>query len=708
MLVEDEALVALRQRKLLEQAGYRVATAQSGEAAVETVDTDGTINLILMDIGLGAGMDGTQAAQTILANHSLPIVFLTNRDDQEHVEQAEQITRYGYVLKSSGDRVLLQALRMAFELFDAHRELTAQENRLHQIIDDAPIGIYESWETGSFRSMNREMARLLGFDGVEAAMTHYRDLANEFYVDAARRKELFETLERDGIVQDFQLDAVNAAGRRLTLRTNARVLMRGPEGGMLVSGFLVDETRRRKAEAALSSSLEQYRSVVRLAQEIIVRSDAEGVWTFVNNEACRFFGMQREELVGRRFLDFVHPDDHPETRASERTMRDSRRSVEGLVNRQWTPRGWRYVEWNAAPILDDNGTFMGLQSTGRDISDQRRMQEQWRALFEQATVGVLLSSGEQMVVQANPYAAQILGYAPAELVQLSSADLVHPEDLARESPAEARARMEESGEQLQRELRLRRKDGRYIHALVSMKRFHSLRDDVRYVFMFYDISERIEAERRLREALDEKDSLMAELNHRVKNNLAMVSSLISLKDASLGNDVDLSDIVQHIEAIRSVYDMLHRSDSITEVSIHSYMQELLESTFNAKAGEPVQIENDVADIAVPAKSATVLGLIVNELAINAMKYGFTADTSPRFRIELCEESGVAQVGAESERRRRFACVVSNNGRPFPEDVPLDNPETLGLQLVSGLVSQLDGSLELERRPQTRFTIRFSL
>jgi hypothetical protein len=123
LLVEDEAIISVITAKMLKQSGYIVVTANNGKKAVQTALTDSSIDLILMDIDLGPGVNGPEAARLILETRDIPIVFLTSHSEQSVVESVKEITRYGYVIKNSGDFVLLSSIEMAFELFNSHEKL---------------------------------------------------------------------------------------------------------------------------------------------------------------------------------------------------------------------------------------------------------------------------------------------------------------------------------------------------------------------------------------------------------------------------------------------------------------------------------------------------------------------------------------------------------------------------------------------------------
>lgn len=133
LLVEDEAVIALAQKQTLERYGFRVDTVCSGEAALSLINAEPSFDLVLMDIDLGSGMSGTEAAKAILQKRSLPIVFLTNHGEADMMERVRDITRYGYVLKNSGNSVLLSSIEMAFELFEANRKAQESAEKLKTI-----------------------------------------------------------------------------------------------------------------------------------------------------------------------------------------------------------------------------------------------------------------------------------------------------------------------------------------------------------------------------------------------------------------------------------------------------------------------------------------------------------------------------------------------------------------------------------------------
>lgn len=167
LLVEDEALIAAAEKKRLETAGYRVTISLSGEDAVDVVRKEGAVDIVLMDIDLGPGIDGTRAAEEILAIKDIPIIFLTSHAEQEMVERVRRITRYGYVLKNTGDFVLRSSIEMAFELHDAQKKSRENELRWRFALEGAGDGVWD-WNIDTNEVFfSRQWKEMLGYEESE-------------------------------------------------------------------------------------------------------------------------------------------------------------------------------------------------------------------------------------------------------------------------------------------------------------------------------------------------------------------------------------------------------------------------------------------------------------------------------------------------------------------------------------------------------------
>ena len=162
LLVEDDRILAMTERLLLGRAGYSVVEAHSGSEAVEAAAADTAVDLVLMDIDLGEGINGVEAARRILEFRELPVVFLTSHTEEDYVNLAKEVSNYGYVVKSSGEFVLLRSIETAFELFYARKREKRQIRRYEQLLhsSEEPIVSYDG--NGRVFVMNTSAAQTLG------------------------------------------------------------------------------------------------------------------------------------------------------------------------------------------------------------------------------------------------------------------------------------------------------------------------------------------------------------------------------------------------------------------------------------------------------------------------------------------------------------------------------------------------------------------
>ncbi len=203
LLVEDEPVAAVTTSAMLKRNGYDVVSVGTGLKAIEVMSSDISIELILMDIDLGPGMSGPEAAREILASRDIPIVFLTSHSEREMVYKVRAITRYGYVIKNSGDFVLLSSIEMAFELFESHIQLKASTEQLAQseksirkkldniLLPDAgvePLALEELIDVAKLQSISDDFYKISGMpigifniEGECLVATGWQDICTKFH-----------------------------------------------------------------------------------------------------------------------------------------------------------------------------------------------------------------------------------------------------------------------------------------------------------------------------------------------------------------------------------------------------------------------------------------------------------------------------------------------------------------------------------------------
>ncbi len=210
-----------------------------------------------------------------------------------------------------------------------------------------------------------------------------------------------------------------------------------------------------------------------------------------------------------------------------------------------------------------------------------------------------------------------------------------------------------------------------------------------------DITERKQAEEQIKTSLKEKEILLQEVHHRVKNNMQVISSLLALQKSMLQDEKARAAFEESQKRIRSmalVHTLLYRSKSLSSIHLDEYIQKLTDSLLQEdKAGFRLDIES----IDIGIEQAIPCGLVINELITNSLKHAFAEGQSGEIEING------RMIGDEIE------IVVADNGRGIPEDIDTENTKTLGLQLVRDLTEiQLKGTVEISRETGTRWTMRF--
>jgi PAS domain S-box-containing protein len=324
------------------------------------------------------------------------------------------------------------------------------------------------------------------------------------------------------------------------------------------------------------------------------------------------------------------------------------------------------------------------------------LSERVETLMKMATDSILLADQQDRIVEVNDQVIKDYGYSWEELQNLSLSHLRAP-DLRDEYHEQARQVVADG--RLFFETLHQRKDGSVFPVEIHSREI-TLNGASYRLGIIRDVSERHKAEARMRASLHEKEVLLREVHHRVKNNLQLISSLLHLQ-ASLPENACarpiLQDTLARIRSMSLLHEALYRSDSFAQVDFGRYMQSLIISLRSTIPGaDRVEFQLQFEGARLDLNLAVPCGLIVSELVTNSLKHAFEEGESGTIHVEL------AALGEE-----QFRLQVWDNGRGLPPGLQASAPQTLGLQLVNDLIRQIGGSLEMLPGPGTGFSILFS-
>ena len=209
------------------------------------------------------------------------------------------------------------------------------------------------------------------------------------------------------------------------------------------------------------------------------------------------------------------------------------------------------------------------------------------------------------------------------------------------------------------------------------------------ISMAMDVTERKKAESQLKASLGEKEVLLKEIHHRVKNNLQIISSLLNLQAGYLQDNqaIELFQVSQsRIESMALIHEKLYQSKDLAQINLAEYIQDLVDSLFCSYEVrlKAIAVKLNIDDILVNLDTAIPCGLIINELVLNSLKHAFPSGKPGEIYIS----------GMTSDSDNKFILIVGDNGIGLPPDFDFRNTESLGLQLVNILANQLEGTIAI--------------
>lgn len=476
LLVEDEAIIALGEKKQLERYGYTVLSVTSGQKAVEVCKADQDIDLVLMDIDLGRGMDGTEAAKLILQGRDIPIVFLSSHTEPDVVVRTEAITSYGYVVKNSSITVLDASIKMGFKLFKANQETLALNKKLEATLDALPELLFEVDLDGRYWDAHCPDPGLLYKPLKELIGTRITD-SLPASAAASIMAAIHEAHEK-GLSRGKLYELHLASGSRWFEPSVSRMASQHELPHFIlfcqdVTDRIASNKHRIKLEQELKQSKDHAERLLDVAAEIIMCLQSDGTISLLNDNGHRLLGYEPPQLIGKNWFETCLPE---ELRDKVSTLlADLRKgSPEILVsntNEVLTRTGERrHILWYNTIIKDANGAFNGILSSGQDITDRIRMEaalresdRRFRALAETAPVLIWESDDKGSCTYVNAYRTRFTGRSMEEEQGIGWLDTVHPDDRTACRAAAKEAFAHRSRFQL--EYRLRKHDGSYAWVL---------------------------------------------------------------------------------------------------------------------------------------------------------------------------------------------------------------------------------------------------
>ena len=607
----------------------------------------------------------------------------------------------GIPIKDSQGKItsIVKLARNITEKIKAEEELCVSEQRFRDMANLLPQIIFEIDINGNLNFVNKQAFESFGYskEEYEKGINVLQTLIPE---DRVRAKENIQNVLYGKDIGNPEYTALRRDGSPFPILIYSSTILKDnkPIG---LRGIIVDISERKLSEEKLRESEKKYRSLTENMSDIVYSMDINGILTYMSPQ-IRKYGVESETIISKSLLEFIHPDDH------EKIMKEYQKTLVTGIEFPSTFRildakgGVHWFEDIGKIQRDKDGNITGIAGVLRDITDRKKAEEKlkqseknYRDLFNNATDAIYIQDREGRFLEVNQGAIDMYGYPEEYFIGKTPEFLSAP---GKNDLKKIIGFVEDAfnGKPRQYDFWGIRKNGEVFPKIVRSQKGIYLGKEVVVTYAL-DITERKQAEEQIRRELKEKELLLREIHHRVKNNLQVISGLLQLQKDEINTKEDalkgFAASQDRILAMAKAYELLLSSEYMSEVSIAKYIESLTgQLKRNYDIHHKVKISYSLSELNVSIEILDRLGLILNEIITNSIKYAFEGRDSGKINIEL------------RETEKHIVIKISDDGIGIPEKIDMDNPDTLGLSLVEMLMLQLRGKLSLDRKNGTSFTL----
>jgi PAS domain S-box-containing protein len=454
-------------------------------------------------------------------------------------------------------------------------------------------------------------------------------------------------------------------------------------------------------------NLRHQTTILENVSDAVISSDMNFVMKSWNRAAEKMYGWTMKEALGKTFREIIHLEylDNSREDFYDKFQKDSSYKGEFIHYRK---DGQPIIVFSSiTKILDENGRSIGIVSVNRDITERKAAEKALRESEMKHKSLVINIPG--MIYRGYPdWSAEIVsgsegicGYTPEELNSLKNhwAGLIHPDD---------------NEKVLKEGSRILKKRTNLIQIYRIIDKYQKVKwveDRKTSVFsgegeflgidgIVFDVTDRIKAVEKIHNSAKEKDLLIKEIYHRVKNNLATLSSLLNLQSLHIEDvqaKIAFQETKDRILSMALVHQQLYRSEDFSNINYKEYAKTMVTNIFDASGNtKNIRLHFDLDDISISIDKAIPCGLVLNELVTNATKHAFPEN-----------RTGNIQIIMKSLKGNMCELIVKDDGVGIDKNINIFEMKTMGLVLINLLIGQIDGTLNVASNNGTEFRIAFN-
>ncbi|MFA4877071.1 MAG: PAS domain S-box protein [Methanoregula sp.] len=643
-----------------------------------------------------------------------------------------------------GKQTVLSIIRNITERKAAELALQVVREKYTKAFLSAPDAITISeMDSGRFIEANDTATKIFGYSREELIGKNALELG--IWEKPEDRAAFFDQIKEYGRVQQYEVTERRKSGDLFNAMINADTLSMGGQNYLIA--IIRDITEKKRTERELRES----ESRLATAMDIAALADWEfdvqtGIFTF-NDRFYALYATTAEREGGYQMpaevyaREFVHPDEmNMVTDEANRAITTTDPNYQSQLEHRIIRRDGeiRYIVVRIRITKDASGRTVKTHGANQDITERKIAEKHLRE--QEATLETLLNAPTDIfalldrdgtILNINESGARQEGGTVEEITGRNIYDILPPalagtrKEIIKgvfKSGSPAHFEDEHAGryfynnifpvfnaeqksvervvvytsditDRKKAELQLQRfnidLEMGIAERTASLHRTTELLQD--------EVLQHERAEKKIQESLDEKSVLLKEVHHRVKNNLQIIASMLNLQARYITDEKTLQaikDSQSRVKAMALVHEKLYRSEDISKISLDDYVKFLGNSLFQyyGMRGRGITLRTDIRDITLDINAAIPVGLIINELISNSLKYAFPDGRTGEISITVTRDG------------KTLTFLFKDNGIGIPADFDWRNAESLGLRLVNSLVDQLDGTIELDRSAGTSFMI----
>ncbi len=631
--------------------------------------------------------------------------------------------------RSGGRNFFTSIIRDITERKKAEEALKKSERLLADMFDFLPDATFAIDHEGKVIAWNRALEEMTGYLKEDMLGKGDYEYAIPWYGE--KRPILIDLIGDEGSEYVGKYDFIDKEGQTLKAEVFVPSLYGGRGAYVWVKASKLldhkgrmygaiesvrDITDRKDAENRLKRSEQRFRAVAESAVDGIVTTDQNGNIILFNKSLTEIFGYEKKEIM-RKSLTILMPDRFRKNYLNE--LNNFKRSGQHrLIGRTVVTTGLKKddtefpFEMSLSAWKSEDKIY--FTSIIRDITERKKAENALKnsesflnSIIDQSPHPMWISDSEGYLIRINQACLDLLDITREEVMGSYN---IFKDDIVEEQGYMPLIRgVFEEGRTVNFELVYDSKQLKhlalknYVHIILDVTIF-PIKDAqgrvTNAVIQHRNITEIKKAEIRIKKSLEEKEILLKEIHHRVKNNLQIVSSVLDLQGSYVKTDPTAVNVLKESQnrvfSMALIHEMLYQSKDLNKINFDDYIKSLISHLFHSyRLKIPIDSVIDVKDVSLNIETAVPCGLIISELVSNSLKYAFDDEKSGEIRISL------------KSKDNEYELIISDNGVGFPENLDYKNIKlSLGLQLVNSLVNQLDGSMELDRSQGTRYTIKF--